>query len=162
IKGVGRGACEAISAERERGGAFDDLLDFCKRVDSSKLNRRALEALVNAGALDELGPNRASLMLHLPEVMKATDQLARERDAGQGCRWGGGHPAPALEGVRPWVPEWPLAQKLTGERDTLGHYLSGHPMDPYRVDLKALLGNDLGELDRLWSSQPQGEKRGWR
>src|SRR5690606_26578739 len=68
VKGVGRGACEAIVEERERGGAFADLLDFCKRVDSTKLNKRALEALVNAGALDALGPNRASLMLQLPEI----------------------------------------------------------------------------------------------
>src|SRR5690606_6083131 len=97
IKGVGRGACEAISGERERGGAFADLLDFCKRVDSSKLNRRALEALVNSGAVDALGPNRASLMLQLPEVMKATDQLAKERDAGQVSLFGGGDAAPALE-----------------------------------------------------------------
>ena len=59
VKGVGRGACEAIAEERARGGPFADLLDFCKRVDSSKLNRRALEALVNAGALDALGRNRA-------------------------------------------------------------------------------------------------------
>jgi DNA polymerase-3 subunit alpha len=162
IKGVGRGACEAIAAEREHGGAFTDLLDFCRRVDSTKLNRRALEALVNAGAVDALGTNRASLMLQLPEVMKATEQLARERDAGQVSLFGGGDAAPALEVVLPQVAEWPLAQKLAGERDTLGHYLSGHPMDPYRDDLKALVGSDLGELDRIWSSQPQGEKRGWR
>src|SRR3546814_8965658 len=70
VKGVGRGACEAIVEERVRGGAFADLLDFCQRVDSTKLNKRALEALVNAGAPDALGPNRASLMLQLPEVLK--------------------------------------------------------------------------------------------
>lgn len=162
IKGVGRGACEAISAERARGGAFRDLLDFCKRVDSSKLNRRALEALVNAGALDALGKNRASLMLQLPEVVKATDQLAKERDAGQVSLFGGGDAAPALEVLLTEVDEWPLSQKLTGERETLGHYLSGHPLDPYRDDLRALVGTDLGELDKLWSGAPQGEKKGWR
>src|SRR3954466_553334 len=89
VKGVGRGACEAIADERARAGAFADLLGFCRRVDSSKLNRRALEALVNAGALDALGRNRASLMLQLPEVLKATDQLAREREAGQVSLFGG-------------------------------------------------------------------------
>ncbi|MET0581210.1 MAG: OB-fold nucleic acid binding domain-containing protein, partial [Pseudoxanthomonas sp.] len=162
IKGVGRGACEAISLERARGGTFRDLLDFCKRVDSSKLNRRALEALVNAGALDALGKNRASLMLQLPEVVKATDQLARERDAGQVSLFGGGDAAPALEVLLTEVEEWPLAQKLNGERETLGHYLSGHPLDPYRDDLRALVGTDLGELDKLWSGAPQSEKKGWR
>ncbi|MET0893594.1 MAG: DNA polymerase III subunit alpha, partial [Pseudoxanthomonas sp.] len=163
IKGVGRGACEAISIERSQGGAFGDLLDFCKRVDSSKLNRRALEALVNAGALDALGSNRASLMLQLPEVVKATDQLARERDAGQVSLFGGGgDAAPALEVHLTEVAEWPLSQKLAGERETLGHYLSGHPLDPYRDDLRSLVGTDLGELDKLWSGAPQSEKKGWR
>ena len=162
IKGVGRGACEAISAERAAGGPFRALLDFCKRVDSSKLNRRSLEALVNAGALDALGKNRASLMLQLPEVVKATDQLARERDAGQVSLFGGGDAAPALEVLLTEVDEWPLSQKLTGERETLGHYLSGHPLDPYRDDLRSLVGTDLGELDKLWSGAPQAEKKGWR
>ena len=162
IKGVGRGACEAISAERAHGGSFASLLDFCKRVDSSKLNRRALEALVNSGALDALGSNRASLMLQLPEVVKATDQLARERDAGQVSLFGGGDSAPALEVHLSEVDEWPLSQKLAGERETLGHYLSGHPLDPYSDDLRALVGTDLGELDKLWSGAPQGEKKGWR
>ena len=162
IKGVGRGACEAISMERAESGAFRDLLDFCKRVDSSKLNRRALEALVNAGAVDALGKNRASLMLQLPEVVKATDQLARERDAGQVSLFGGGDAAPALEVHLTEVDEWPLSQKLSGERETLGHYLSGHPLDPWRDDLRSLVGTDLGELDKLWSGAPQAEKKGWR
>ena len=162
IKGVGRGACEAIASERAQGGPFGTLLDFCRRVDSSKLNRRALEALVNAGALDALGSNRASLMLQLPEVVKATDQLAKEREAGQVSLFGGGDAAPALEVVLTEVDEWPLSQKLAGERETLGHYLSGHPLDPWRDDLRGLVGTDLGELDKLWSSAPQGEKKGWR
>ncbi len=162
IKGVGQGACEAIVAERKQGGPFTDLLDFSRRVDSSKLNRRALEAMINAGALDALGRNRASLMLQLPEVMKATDQLARERAAGQSSLFGGSDAAPALEVVLPEVDEFPLAQRLNGERETLGHYLSGHPMDPYREDLRALVGSDLGDLDKLWSAQSPGEKKGWR
>ncbi|HVK51674.1 MAG TPA: DNA polymerase III subunit alpha [Pseudoxanthomonas sp.] len=162
IKGVGQGLCEGIVAERRQGGEFANLLDFCKRVDSSKLNRRALEAMVNAGAIDALGRNRASLMLQLPEVLKATDQLAKERAAGQNSLFGGGAAAPALEVVLPEVDEWPLSQVLTGERETLGHYLSGHPMDPYREDLRSVVGSDLGDLDKIWSQQPSGEKKGWR
>ncbi|HWI24805.1 MAG TPA: DNA polymerase III subunit alpha, partial [Lysobacter sp.] len=163
VKGVGRGACEAIAEERMRGGAFADLLDFCKRVDSSRLNRRALEAMVNAGALDALGPNRASLMLQLPEVLKATEQLAREREAGQVSLFGGfAESAPELKLELPVVDEWPLQQKLQGERETLGHYLSGHPLDPYRDELRGLVGHDLGDLDRLWSERSEDERRGWR
>ena len=162
VKGVGRGACEAI-VEARRAGPFGDLLEFCKRVDSGKLNRRALEALTQAGALDKLGKNRASLMLQLPEVLRATDQLARERAAGQVSLFGGGEAStPALALELPQVPEWPLLQRLQGERETLGHYLSGHPLDPYRDELRALVGHDLGDLDRLWSERPEDERRGWR
>jgi DNA polymerase-3 subunit alpha len=162
VKGVGRGACEAIVEERARGGAFADLLDFCKRVDSTRLNKRALEALVNAGALDALGANRASLMLQLPEVLKATEQLAREREAGQVSLFGGATAAPALRLELPQAPDWPLLQRLQGERETLGHYLSGHPLDPYRDELRGLVGHDLGDLDRIWNDRPQEERRGWR
>ena len=165
IKGVGRGLCEAIVAERDQGGDYADLLDFCRRVESTKLNRRALEALVNAGALDALGRNRATLMLQLPEVLKATDQLAREAAAGQVSLFGmpaGDAGGAALKLDLPESAEWSLRQLLDGERDTLGHYLSGHPFDPYREEVRQLVGSDLGELDRLWGAAPQGEKRGWR
>jgi DNA polymerase-3 subunit alpha len=163
VKGVGRGACEAIADERAKGGPFRDLLDFCQRVDATRLNRRVLEALVNAGALDALGKNRASLMLQLPEAMKATEQLARERDAGQVSLFGGpASDAPALRIALPETDDWSLQQKLHGERETLGHYLSGHPLDPYRDDLRALVGHDLGDLDALWSARPEEERRGWR
>ena len=83
VKGVGRGACEAIVEARGKDGVFTDLLDFCKRVESNKLNRRTMEALIHAGALDALGSNRPSLLLQLPEALKATAPLARERQAGQ-------------------------------------------------------------------------------
>ena len=165
IKGVGRGLCEAIVAERDQGGDYADLLDFCRRVDSTKLNRRALEAMIHAGALDALGRNRATLMLQLPEVLKATDQLAREAAAGQVSLFGmpaGDAGGAALKLDLPESAEWSLRQLLDGERDTLGHYLSGHPFDPYREEVKQLVGSDLGELDRLWGAAPLGEKRGWR
>ncbi len=156
VKGVGRGACEAIYEERQRGGAFTDLLDFCKRVDSGKLNRRVLEALILAGGMDSLGSNRASLMQQLPEVIRATEQLARERDAGQSSLFGGSTtPEIHIELVQ--VNDWPLEQKLNGERDTLGHYLSGHPLDPWRSELQNLIGFDLSQCEKIW-----GEKKNHR
>ena len=161
VKGVGRGACEAI-VEARKAGPFTDLLDFCKRVDSTRLNKRALEALVQSGALDALGRNRASLMLQLPDVLRATDQLAREREAGQVSLFGGAVEAPAIHIELRETQEWPLVQVLNGERETLGHYLSGHPFDPYRDDVRALVGHDLGELDRIWDSRPESARSGWR
>ena len=164
VKGVGRGLCEAIVVERDRGGVYADLLDFCRRVDPAKLNKRALEALVLAGALDHLGPNRASLMAQLPEALRASEQLAREAASGQESLFGGapGSAVPALAIELPRVDEWPLAQKLQGERETLGHYLSGHPMDPHRDDLRRLVGHDLSALDALWQNRPEEARSGWR
>src|SRR5690606_41355702 len=108
---------------RGLGAAVAARMAVGRRVVSPKLNKRALEALVNAAAPDALGPNRASLMLQLPGVRKATEQLAREREAGQVSLFGGGDTAaPALALELPQVPEWPLLQRLQGERETLGHY----------------------------------------
>ncbi|MBS7456339.1 DNA polymerase III subunit alpha [Coralloluteibacterium stylophorae] len=159
IKGVGQGAIEAVVAARESGGPFTDLLTFCRRVEAGRLNRRVLEAMVLSGALDGLGENRATLMLQLPEVMRATEQMAREREAGQVSLFGGASDdaAPALHLDLPRVDEWPLKQRLDGERDTLGHYRSGHPLDPYRPELASLTGRSLGEL-----AQMLGDTRGRR
>src|SRR5690606_35455499 len=74
--------------------------------------------------------------------------------------FGGGESDIQIE--RPTCAEWPLKQKLDGERDTLGHYLSGHPLDPYRDELRALVGHDLGQLDQLWAGRSDSESRGWR
>ena len=158
IKGVGQGACEAIADERKRGGAYKDLADFCRRVDSTKLNRRVLEALILSGALDALAPNRASLMLQLPNAMKAAEQHLRDRQSGQNDMFGAmmGAAAPVVQIDLPTAPEWPLEQKLQGERDTLGHYLSGHPTDPWREELAQLSTCPLGEIaDRYQPPKPR-------
>jgi DNA polymerase III subunit alpha len=140
IKGVGQGACESIVAERQRGGAYKDLADFCRRVDPTKLNKRVLEALILSGALDALAPNRASLMLQLPDAIKAAEQHLRDRQSGQNDMFGAamGAATPVVQIELPTAPDWPLEQKLQGERDTLGHYLSGHPVDPWREELAQL------------------------
>lgn len=164
VKGVGQGVCEAIVAARTEGGAFQDLLDFCQRVSAAGLNKRTLEALIHSGAMDALAVNRASLMLQLPEALKATDQMAKNREAGMFDMFGGGGTDIRID--LPETTEWPLAQLLQGEHDTLGHYLSGHPMDPYRDDVQKLVGHDLSALDAIWESgsrnnRPQ-EGRSWR
>ncbi|MEW9624093.1 DNA polymerase III subunit alpha [Rhodanobacter geophilus] len=148
IKGVGQGACESIVAERRRGGAYRDLADFCRRVDPTKLNRRVLEALILSGSLDALAPNRASLMLQLPDAIKAAEQHLRDRQSGQNDMFGAvmGASAPVVQIDLPTAPDWPLEQKLQGERDTLGHYLSGHPVDPWREELAQLATCPLGEI----------------
>ena len=167
IKGVGQGACEAVVDERLQNGDYTDLLDFCTRIGSAKLNRRTLEAMINCGALDELGRNRASLALQLPEVIKATEQMARERASGQNSLFGGPDPgAPAIHLDLQETDEWPLLQRLAGERDTLGFYLSGHPFDPHREDVRDLVGTDLGAVESIWNAASGGGGKGgekrWR
>ena len=157
IKGVGQGACEAIAAERSHG-RYTDLADFCRRVDPTKLNRRVLEALILSGALDALAPNRASLMLQLPDAIKAAEQHLRDKQSGQNDMFGAamGALTPVVHINLPTVPEWPLEQKLQGERDTLGHYLSGHPTDPWKDELAQLSTCPLGEIaDRYQPPKPR-------
>lgn len=158
IKGVGQGACEAIADERKRNGPYKDLPDFCRRVDSTKLNRRVLEALILSGSLDALAENRASLMAQLPNAMKVAEQHLRDRQSGQNDMFGAmmGSVAPVVQVDLPTVPEWPLEQLLQGERDTLGHYLSGHPTDPWKDELAQLSTCPLGEIgDRYQPPKPR-------
>ncbi len=166
IKGVGHGVCEAIAAARSEGGRFRDLLDFCQRVSAGGMNKRTLEALIHAGAMDALANNRASLMLQLPEAMKATEQMARNRASGMFDMFGGGGDSADIRIELPETTEWPLAQRLQGERETLGHYLSGHPMDPWRDDVLALVGHDLSAAPEILERGNGGnggqEGRSWR
>ena len=158
IKGVGHGAITSIVEQREAAGAYANLYDLCRRNDDGKLNRRVIEAMILSGALDGLGANRASLTAQLPDVLRATEQARRERDAGQSSLFGGGEAVestPPLELIE--VPEWPVKQRLLGERDTLGHFLSGHPMDAIRDLLGSLVSADLGNLDSIpMTERPRG------
>ncbi|WP_158882215.1 DNA polymerase III subunit alpha [Rhodanobacter sp. L36] len=157
IKGVGQGVCESIVAERVYG-PYTDLADFCRRVDPAKLNRRVLEALILSGALDALAPTRASLMLQLPDAIKAAEQHLRDKQSGQNDMFGAasGAMTPVVHIDLPTAPEWPLEQVLQGERDTLGHYLSGHPTDPWKDELAQLSTCPLGEIvDRYQPPKPR-------
>ncbi|HET8940916.1 MAG TPA: DNA polymerase III subunit alpha [Rudaea sp.] len=156
LKGVGRGAVESIVAARAAGGAFRDLADFCLRVDAQKLNKRVLEALILGGAMDGLSVNRASLMTQLPECMRAAEQAARDALAGQNDMFGGGSAAagPALQLVE--VEDWPIERKLAGERDTLGHYLSGHPTKAWSEVMVQLATCPIGEIgERFTPPKPR-------
>ncbi|MEO6968702.1 MAG: DNA polymerase III subunit alpha [Rhodanobacteraceae bacterium] len=156
IKGVGRAACEAIVAERERGGTFRDLADFCARIDPSRINKRVLEALILSGAFDSLAVNRATLMTQLPEAARAAEQHLRDRAAGQNDMFGGATATAATPSIQiSGQPEWPLERTLAGERATLGHYLSGHPTDPWRGVLRQIATCPLGEIAQRWQPPPR-------
>jgi len=146
IKGIGYNVIEAIVDARGSGGPFDDLFDLCGRVDIKRVNRRALESLIQAGAMDGLGPHRASLMASLPLALNIADQKSTNESVGQSDLFGA---ATGSKSVRRFadVPEWSDEQRLSAEKDTLGLYLSGHPINAYRDDLAQIVDAAIGELN---------------
>ena len=138
IRGVGEQAMAALVAERRRGGGFADLLDLVDRVGTRGLNRRVLEALVQAGALDRLDPCRRRLFEAIEPALRWAQAAAEARASGQASLFGGGE---ALLPPRPALPEladWPAAERLQREFQTLGFFLSAHPLDAYAPALARL------------------------
>ncbi len=134
IKGVGRSAAEHIVAARTEGGPFSSLQDFCLRAGGQKLGRRSVEALIKAGALDQFGANRPSLLAALPTAMDAAEQAAAAASAGQNDLFGAPTAGPAGPAAVVEQADWGWGRKLKAERESLGLYLSGHPFDQYRTD----------------------------
>jgi len=153
IKGVGEGPVEAIVEARAQGGAFKDLFDFCERVDLKRINKRTLDALIRSGALDRLGPyfhdeikayqanidrNRAVLLAALEEAIKSAEQTARTADSGHADLFGGlfvEADADVYANHRN-ARDLTLKERLRGEKDTLGLYLTGHPIDEYEGEIR--------------------------
>jgi DNA polymerase-3 subunit alpha len=161
IKGVGEGAVEAILAERARR-PFTSLEDFCRRLDLQKVNRRVLEALIRSGSMDGFGPNRATLMSRLGAAMQLGEQDARLASSGQNDMFGLATDAPArgdLAPAPPEQPEWSESIRLAGERETLGLYLTGHPITRYERDLPRIV---TGRIADLLSDKPPPSGEGGR
>ncbi|MER2493006.1 DNA polymerase III subunit alpha [Catenovulum sediminis] len=147
IKGVGEGPIEAIIEARQKDGPFKDLFDFCARVDLKRINKRVLEKLVQAGAMDSLGPHRASIMATLPDAIRAAEQHAKDELAGQTDLFGLLTTEPEeVEQAFVKIAKWPEEIWLEGERETLGLYLTGHPINRYREELKHYARNRINEL----------------
>jgi len=149
VRGVGRGAVEALIAERETHGAFKSLEDLCRRLDLQKVNRRVLEALLRSGSLDELGANRATLMDRLASAMQLGDQRSRAHQAGQSDLFGLASEERAPLPQRRFtasLPEWSEAVRLAGERETLGLYLTGHPLARFETALPRFVSHRIGDL----------------
>lgn len=144
IKGVGEQAMQSVIDSRLQDGPYKDLFDFCHRIDLKKINKRTLEALIRAGALDCLGIERSSLMAQLPEAVQAAEQARSNRETGIMDLFGEVEEVqrkPAKP-VKPWSDE----VRLKGEKDTLGLYLTGHPIDVYRPELKSFIPAKINEL----------------
>ncbi len=160
IKGVGEGPARTIIEEREKNGPFKDFRDFATRIDSKTANRRVLENLIRSGAFDAIGEERGDLLHHLEGILGEIQDLQKDREAGQVNMFDmfdlgtSPTPGPADETGRqsPRGPEMPLSDKLQAEKDLLGFYVSGHPMNAYR-GLSESLDTFEGEDFRLMENR---------
>ncbi|MGM0553668.1 MAG: DNA polymerase III subunit alpha [Pseudomonadota bacterium] len=159
IKGVGESAIDTLLRAREAGGAFHGLVDLCQRVDLGKLNKRVLETLVRAGAMDGLGVNRATLLGDIPTAVAAAEQT--ERNASLGVVDLFGDPAAAVVPEGETRPEMEDDERLRGEKETLGLYLTGHPVERYRAELAQLTGSTLQALEAQLEDRPDEPKARW-
>ena len=155
IKGLGEGPVDNIIAARTEGGPFKDLFDFCARVDGRKVNKRALEAMIRSGALDNIGPEgevgyrRAVMLAGMDEAVKLAEQHARNTSSGMGDLFGDSIVDSAVDinynsynGARVLS----VRERLNGEKDTLGLYLTGHPIDEYEDELRSMVPSRIADL----------------
>jgi len=146
IKGVGEGPIEAI-VEARKDGPFEHIFDFCQRV-GRKVNKRVMEALVRSGAFDTIGPNRATLFASIDGALKRADQAAKSKDAGMMDLFGIAVEEPTENaydeiGIQ---HEWSGRQRLDGEKDTLGLYVTGHPIDEYEKEIRRFARSRIVDL----------------
>ena len=164
IKGLGDGAIESIIENRKNDGPYKDLFDFCSRVDLRKVNKRSLEALVLAGAIDEIGPrsetkgsSRAQLLALLPEAIKTAEQNAQNLSAGIEDLFGGAGAEKQKAGACYQTPveffPWSNREVLQKEKDTIGLFLTGHPLDDYADEIYALSKHKISSLKASRSKQ---------
>ncbi|PJG84271.1 DNA polymerase III subunit alpha [Conservatibacter flavescens] len=147
IKGVGEGPIEALISARNQGGIFKDLFDLCARVDLKKINRRTFESLILSGAFDKLGPHRAALSKNLEDALKASDQHAKDEAIGQTDMFGVLTESPEeVEIAYANTPKWSEKVILDGERETLGLYLSSHPISRFLKELSHYSPTRLKDL----------------
>ncbi|MCC6303126.1 MAG: DNA polymerase III subunit alpha [Gammaproteobacteria bacterium] len=151
IKGVGEAALSGLTAERAEHGPFRDLFDLCRRIDPRKANRRVLEALIRSGALDVLDANRARSMTLLTEALQMAERQLRDSELGQNDLFGGGAAKAGPDddiarALARAVPEWDEEQRLLGEKETLGLYLTGHPIERYRGELARFISASIAQL----------------
>ena len=130
VKGIGAQAMAEIVAERARGGRFEDLVDFARRVDTRSFNRRQFENLAKAGAFDSLNPKRAQTFAAAEQLLRQASLAAEERDSRQESLFGQLDPSFAPRPALPLVEEWPPVERLQHEFAAIGFYLSSHPLDP--------------------------------
>jgi DNA polymerase-3 subunit alpha len=170
IKNVGAAAIESVLAARRKLGRFDTLLEFCENVDLRLLNKRVIESLIKAGAFDSLGARRSQHMADLDHVMDLGQKRQRGINSGQHDLfmedvthqgWWPPHPVPGKKGLYsgddwsvPPPPDWTEAERLAGEKEVLGFYVTGHPLEKYMAPLASITRHDSSSLEELAHESP--------
>lgn len=151
IKNIGGGPVAAITEARKQGGPFKSFYDFAARVDIKQVNRKVMESLIGAGALDSLGGHRAQYMVALDSFFAYAAQAQLEREQGQSSLFGGGGGGEShlQHHELPDIKPYNMNQQLAIEKELLGYYISGHPLDECRKEIEQLANAFLGDLSEL-------------
>ncbi|MCC6858511.1 MAG: DNA polymerase III subunit alpha [Bryobacterales bacterium] len=150
IKNLGQAAAEAILAGRERAGQFRSIYQFSEHVDLTTVNKRIIESLIKAGAMDSLEGTRAQLFLAVDGAIESGQRAWRDRLAGQAGLFGEEFgPQEEFERPLPQAPDWAERVKLQGEKEMLGFYVTGHPLDQFRDRIADLATHDSSSLEGL-------------
>ena len=155
IKNVGATAVESVLAARRKLGRFDNVVEFCENIDLRLLNKRVLESLIKAGAFDSMGGRRPQLLAVLDRAMELGQNRQREKDSGQhGLFMGGADAAPPPPFDLPDVPEWTEADRLAAEKEILGFYVTGHPLEKFSSRLATLTRHDTTSIEEMEHEAP--------
>ena len=149
VKNVGNSAVDAIVQERKLSGPYRDVFEFCRRIDSEAVNKRAVESLIMAGCFDHMGATRLQCMRVFDQALEANSAKRRQNVVGQISLFDMGQPTAdlAIEDTYPDMGEYPYKQLLSMEKEMTGVYVSGHPLDEYRKELEAL------EINTAWVAE---------
>ncbi len=157
VKNVGESALDSIVEEREKNGSYPSLIDFCNRIDSRRVNNRVIESLIKSGSFDSLGAKRSQLMEVLPRAMEQAKAHQRDRQSGQMSLFS---VAPDSNGSAindiqyPDIAEWEEREKLLYEKETVGFYITGHPLENALAEIETITDSTIANLGSLNEGQP--------
>ena len=155
IKNVGPTAIESVVLARNKLGRFENLMEFCEHVDLRLLNKRVLESLIKAGAFDSMGVKRTQLLAVLDRAMELGQKRQREADSGQhGLFMGNVDSPPPPPFAMPDVPDWTEAERLAAEKEVLGFYVTGHPLEKYSQRLSTMTKHDTSSIEEMEHESP--------
>ncbi len=157
VKNVGESALDSIIEERENGGKFKSLSDFCCRVDSRKVNSRVIESLIKSGSFDSLGAKRSQLTAIIEKAMEMAKAVQRDKQSGQMSLFSVAPETQAAQSIEiplPDIAEWSERQRLGYEKETVGFYLSGHPLDNHLDDIRSIVDTEIHQLSKMNDNLP--------